>query len=338
LDLLTLFEKNFLPKPGSRLSIQNYHPKITRDMVISLNSYISEIIDSERPKFIYMPTEINFTELSTKTLSFSFPNVGLSIAIDQNVISDVTSFIASTINSEVYKNPDLPAKNAIDKVCREINSLFDILDIDAQIIGLNPDGEKLPIFKNRAGIIFDINYLSSGEKQLFVRAMALRMVNANNSVILIDEPEISMHPGWQQRIVKVYQEIGKNNQLIIATHSPHIVASVPKESVKLLKKENGKIKIVEYNEINGSYGLPVDIILKELMGLNTVRAPEMDKEIKILWDMLYQKQHDTKEFNEKYRQLEQLLGSEDEDLLLMRIEIAKLKAEKGRPNAGNQKD
>jgi predicted ATP-binding protein involved in virulence len=254
------------------------------------------------------------------------------------VISDVTSFIASTINSEVYKNPDLPAKNAIDKVCREINSLFDILDIDAQIIGLNPDGEKLPIFKNRAGIIFDINYLSSGEKQLFVRAMALRMVNANNSVILIDEPEISMHPGWQQRIVKVYQEIGKNNQLIIATHSPHIVASVPKESVKLLKKENGKIKIVEYNEINGSYGLPVDIILKELMGLNTVRAPEMDKEIKILWDMLYQKQHDTKEFNEKYRQLEQLLGSEDEDLLLMRIEIAKLKAEKGRPNAGNQKD
>lgn len=259
LDLLTLIEKNFLPKPGSRLSIQNYHPKITNDMVIRLTSYINEIIDSERPKFIYMPTEINFTELVTKTLSFSFPGVGISIDIDQNVISDVTSFIASSINSEVYKNPDLPAKNAIDKICREINSLFDILEIDAQIIGLNPNGEKLPIFKNKAGIIFDINHLSSGEKQLFVRAMALRMVNANNSVILIDEPEISMHPGWQQRIVKVYEKIGNNNQLIIATHSPHIVASVPKESVKLLKRENGQIKIIEYNEISGSYGLPVDM-------------------------------------------------------------------------------
>ncbi|MDQ1355093.1 MAG: hypothetical protein QG657_5402, partial [Acidobacteriota bacterium] len=267
--------------------------------------------------------------------SFHYP--GLSVSIDQVAIANVPSFIASTINSEVYKNPDLPAKNAIDKICREINSLFDILVIDAQMIGLNPDGEKLPIFKNSAGSVFDINHLSSGEKQLFVRAMALKMLNANNSVILIDEPEISMHPGWQQRIVKVYEKIGNNNQVIIATHSPFIVGSVPKESVKLLKRVNGQIKVVEYNEISGSYGLPVDIVLRELMDLDTVRAPEVDKEIKSLWDMLYQKQHDTKEFNEKYRQLEQWLGSEDEDLLLMRIEIAKQKAEKGKPNAGNKK-
>jgi len=338
LDLLTLFEKKFLNKPGSMLSIHNNHLKITDRVVINfLASDFSDIIESEKPKFIYMPTEINFAKLATKTLDFPLPAYDISMIIDENVISDVPSFIASTINSEVYKNPDLPAKKAIDKVCKEINSLFDILEIDAQIIGLNPDGEKLPIFKNSAGSVFDINHLSSGEKQLFVRAMALKMLNANNSVILIDEPEISMHPGWQQRIVNVYEKIGNNNQVIIATHSPFIVGSVPKESVKLLKRVNGQIKVVEYNEISGSYGLPVDIVLRELMDLNTVRAPEVDKEIKSLWDMLYQKQHDTKEFNEKYRQLEQFLGSEDEDLLLMRIEMAKLKAEKGKPNAGNKK-
>ncbi|MGV8983289.1 AAA family ATPase [Clostridium sp.] len=27
----------------------------------------------------------------------------------------------------------------------------------------------------------------------------------NNSIILIDEPEISLHPEWQQRIIKVYE-------------------------------------------------------------------------------------------------------------------------------------
>ena len=36
------------------------------------------------------------------------------------------------------------------------------------------------------------------------------------------------------------------------------------------------------------------------------------------------------EFKERYKKLENLLGSEDEDLLLMRIEIAKLKAKKGK--------
>ncbi|MCX6579233.1 MAG: ATP-binding protein [Candidatus Aminicenantes bacterium] len=341
LDFSTLYEKKLLNKPMGKFTKDRsaeYHQQITDDIQIpGLASELDDIIESERPKIIYMPTEINFTKLAAKTLSYSVPKFGISVVIDQDVIADVPSFIASSINSEVYKNPDLPAKNAIDKICREINSLFDILAIDAQIIGLNPDKEKLPKFKNSAGSVFDINHLSSGEKQLFVRAMALKMLNANNSVILIDEPEISMHPGWQQRIVKVYEQIGNNNQVIIATHSPFIVGSVPKESVKLLKRVNGQIKVVEYNEISGSYGLPVDIVLRELMDLDTVRAPEVDKEIKSLWDMLYQKQHDTKEFNEKYRQLEQFLGSEDEDLLLMRIEIAKLKVEKGKPNAGNKK-
>jgi len=303
-----------------------------------LNEKIRQINESERPKFIYMPTEINFNNFKQINLAFSKKYGGFRIVVEQAIISDMPSYLATIINREVYKNVELPAKKAIDKVCGEINSLFDILEIDARIVGLNPEGEKLPIFKNSAGVVFDIKNLSSGEKQLFIRTMALRMLNANNSIILIDEPEISMHPKWQQRIVNVYQKIGNNNQVIIATHSPHVVASVPKEGVKLLKRENGRIKVVEYDEINGSYGLPVNIVLQELMELETLRDPEVNNKIRALWDMLHQKQYDTEEFNERYRQLEELLGSEDEDLLLMRIEIAKLKLEKEKGDAGNKKD
>ncbi len=337
MDLLIPFEKDILEVPMGGLKL-NLRQKLTE--IGERNGQYSkglDIAESNRPKFIFMPTEINFKQLRTRTLDFPSPSLERFVIVDQRAIADVPSFIASAINNEVYKNPDLPAKKAIDRVCNEINLLFDILDIDAKIIGLNPEGEKLPIFKNSADKVFDINQLSSGEKQLFVRAIAMKMFNANNSIILIDEPEISMHPGWQQKIVKVYEKIGTNNQVIIATHSPHVVASVPKESVKLLKRVNGDIKVVGYDEISGSYGLPVDIVLKELMGLETVRDPEVDKEIRDLWDMLHKKQHDSKAFNEKYQPLEELLGSEDEDLLLMRIEIAKLKAEKGKGNAGNKK-
>ena len=104
-----------------------------------------------------------------------------------------------------------------------------------------------------------------------------------------------------------------------------------------MKRENGQIKVVEYDQINGAYGLPVDIVLKELMELDTVRDPDVEKEIRILWDMLHRKVYNSEEFNKRYRQLEILVGSEDEDLLLMRIEIAKLKAEEGKKNAGNKK-
>jgi len=294
-----------------------------------------EIDEKLRPRIIYMPTEINFERLKVETLSFSSPYSFKNI-VNQKAIEDVPSFIASAINSEVFKYYDLPAKYAIDRVCNEINSLFDILEIDAKVLSLNPEGEKIPIFKNIAGKVFNINELSSGEKQLFVRAMALRMLNANNSIILIDEPEISMHPKWQQRIMKVYEKMGENNQIIAATHSPHVVASVPKESVKLLKRENGQIKVVEYDEINGSYGLPVDIVLKELMELDSLRDPEVEKEIRALWEMLHQKKHNTEDFNERYQQLEKLVGSEDEELLLMRIEIAKLRSKKEKASVGNK--
>ncbi len=287
-----------------------------------------------RPRVIYMPTEINFDALKVKNLSFTAPYSFRNI-VNQGAIHDVPSFIATAINNEVYREPDQPAKRAIAKVCNEINVLFIILEIDVRMIGLSPEGERLPIFKNGAGKVFDINNLSSGEKQLFVRAMALRMLNANNSIILIDEPEISMHPAWQQRIVDVYQKIGQNNQLIFATHSPHVVASVPKESVKLLKREDGQIKMAGYEEFSGSLGLPVDIVLKDLMGLKTLRDPKVDKELKDLWALLHQGRHESEDFKKHYRELEQLLGSEDEDLLLMRIEIAKSKAAKGKNHAEN---
>jgi len=82
------------------------------------------------------------------------------------------------------------------------------------------------IFENSLGKEFDINGLASGEKQLFLRGLSLKFLEANNSIILIDEPEISLHPEWQQKIIKVYENIGINNQLIIATHSPHIVGDI----------------------------------------------------------------------------------------------------------------
>lgn len=312
-----------------------HKPGLTRGDHWKSFNYFKDMDIEVRPKIIYMPTEINFDGLETKTISFTaeyrFKNV-----VDQNTIDDVPSFIASFIYGEILRNPDLPAKQAIEKVCSEINDLFGILEIDAGITGLNPD-KKLLIFKNSAGKTFDINHLSSGEKQIFVRALALRMLHANNSIILIDEPEISMHPAWQQRIMKVYEKIGQNNQVIAATHSPHVVSSVRKESVKLLKRHDGKIEMIGYKDINGSYGLPVDIVLQELMDLKTTRDPEVDKEIGELWEMVHKQQFDKKSFKERYDKLEELLGSEDEDLLLMRIEIAKLKAQKEKSNAGNRK-
>ena len=71
--------------------------------------------------------------------------------------------------------------------------------------------------------------LSSGEKQvltLFVEALRAQM----NSFI-VDEPEISMHIDWQRALIASLRELNPASQIIVATHSPEIMADIDDERI-----------------------------------------------------------------------------------------------------------
>ena len=188
--------------------------------------------DKYKSKVIYLPTEVNFNSLKSVDRTFRY-KYKFRNEINENLISDLPSAIANKIYVEMIMNEDLPARESKEKVCKEVNSVFESMDLDIEFVGLSKDENTVPIFRNIEGKEFDINGLSSGEKQLFLRALSLKFLNVNNSIILIDEPEISLHPRWQRKIVNVYENIGENNQIIIATHSPHIIGNVKKEQLRV---------------------------------------------------------------------------------------------------------
>lgn len=66
--------------------------------------------------------------------------------------------------------------------------------------------------------------LSSGEKQLL--QLLLEVLAAEDTTVMIDEPELSMHVDWQQRLVQSMRRINPNCQLILATHSPEVMVDV----------------------------------------------------------------------------------------------------------------
>ncbi len=70
-----------------------------------------------------------------------------------------------------------------------------------------------------------LDSLSSGEKHDFIMFYELIFKSGENSVFLIDEPEISLHVAWQMEFINILQRICELNgmQAIIATHSPDIV-------------------------------------------------------------------------------------------------------------------
>ena len=73
----------------------------------------------------------------------------------------------------------------------------------------------------------DIEDLSTGELNILSILYEIIVRAEKDSVILIDEPEISLHIAWQQRLGEIIQEIVENKkgvQVILATHSPFIAA------------------------------------------------------------------------------------------------------------------
>ena len=285
------------------------------------NLTVESIIKNKIPRIIYLPTEINFRNVKFDFLPMY--KLGFLNIINSTAISDIPHYIQMRIINAANKESEKKLGNVRDEVIAEINGIFDILDMDTRLIGMSTETtEILPIFTNSSGDKFDINELSSGEKQLFLRTLAIKMLNPENSIILIDEPELSLHPKWQQKIVDVYRKIGENNQIIIATHSPHILGSVKKENIMLLDKdEDGKIVVKTGDKLYDSYGQPTERILEDIMGLKTTRNQEIFDRLKKIREMVNENKYETDEFKKDYTELKNLLGTTDEDIMLIDMEI-----------------
>jgi ABC-type lipoprotein export system ATPase subunit len=73
--------------------------------------------------------------------------------------------------------------------------------------------------------------LSAGEKQM----LSFICYNAfyRDSIVFIDEPELSLHVDWQRQLFSTLQSQKSNNQFIIATHSPFIYSKYPDQEVSV---------------------------------------------------------------------------------------------------------
>jgi len=65
--------------------------------------------------------------------------------------------------------------------------------------------------------------LSSGEKQMLVILLTVLVQDKQPCVLLMDEPEVSLHIEWQQRIISIIREMNPHAQIILTTHSPAMI-------------------------------------------------------------------------------------------------------------------
>ena len=114
----------------------------------------------------------------------------------------------------------------------------------AQLMGMKKENADLLDILVRFNAFTSIEridqpYLSSGQAQVLALITAVRSAK-EGSLILVDEPEISLHVDWQERLVEQLHAPLTGSRLIIATHSPDIVVQHRHLCTVIKSKEEGK--------------------------------------------------------------------------------------------------
>jgi AAA15 family ATPase/GTPase len=92
-------------------------------------------------------------------------------------------------------------------------------------------------------------FWSTGIKNIIARTIPLYTHKFEKSIICIDEPETSLYPDIQRKIIDIYSRLAPNNQFFYATHSPIIASSFePWEIVELKFDDEGYVYREQYWE------------------------------------------------------------------------------------------
>jgi predicted ATP-binding protein involved in virulence len=90
----------------------------------------------------------------------------------------------------------------------------------------------------------NIFHLSNGERKLFIDTLFIyeKLKNIDdNTLILLDEPDLGIHPNWQKsyikQLIKTFDNFGKKLHFVITTHSPFLLSDLPKQNVIFLEKD-----------------------------------------------------------------------------------------------------
>ena len=128
-----------------------------------------------------------------------------------------------------------------------------------------------------------VNQLSDGEKctLAMVGDLARRMAIANpraddplegEAVVLIDEIDLHLHPGWQRHIAAKLQDTFRNSQFLLSTHSPQILSHLDRRCIWILERNGSNVSAKRPQD---AYGQTASRILEDIM-----EVPARPQEVK----------------------------------------------------------
>jgi len=199
--------------------------KIIRQMIEALND--NEDLDTFNKKY---QTISDKASSLNKTLTWDerLHPINMNRLISNKDVDDFLNYFPDNHESNIFQSKNF--KFSDNKI--EETKLYKYL-LKSQMIKVD--------LLNPRNLQYNFTRLSTGEQHLITLFTRLGRNIKDNSFILLDEPDISLHPQWQKEFNKLLLKLIvkldlKNIHIIITTHSPFILSDLPKENVIFLEK------------------------------------------------------------------------------------------------------
>lgn len=252
-----------------------------------LNAYVDRLVDAYNdglpfslPIFVYYGTGRGVFDVPQRKRAFR-KEFSRFEALDGALESraNFKRFVEYFYTLEDAENRERNARKSFDYKLPELRA------IRAAVQRMMPDFSN-PRSVQPAGLMLDwtvdsvtkplrIEQLSDGYRTTLAMVMdiAARMAEANpeaddplatEGVILIDEVDLHLHPGWQQRIIPDLLRTFPNAQFIVSTHSPQVVSTVPPQSLRVIDWPDDEPRLVP---VGFSEGAEAQQMLTQVLGV-----------------------------------------------------------------------
>ena len=258
---------------------------------------------------------------SSSILARAFDEDGHLVHVSDN---DLRTILGKWSNLHYRRNGS--QSSTIDDPFAELNLWFGKLFPGKSLVGSAPkrnpaqvlEAEDFWIKDERTGSEYELANMSGAERAIFPILLDFVNWDINNSIVIIDEVELHLHPPLQQALIKVLPMLGKNNQFIITTHSPHVLSMVHPEQVIVLKDFSA------HRLDRNTLGRDSNSILNEVFGI-TERPHEYAVKLNRFYDSLDKRDEATATLI--FEELQKDWGGNDLEIVKAEWRLMDLKSE-----------
>ncbi|WP_316801437.1 AAA family ATPase [Pedobacter frigidisoli] len=245
-----------------------------------------------------------FSDLEEKYKGKEYPpqklNVYQRLVKEEGVIKSLSDFCnrlfsegrlqknrkGSSIKKIAYNLVEESSFQLLKKEAELLDHLRAIGLLYAPEISLNQSGE------------YNLQESSSGEYHFFSSMVALMATVKMNSLIFLDEPEVSLHPNWQMKYLSFLRSLFSDENyntchILVATHSHFLISDLEGDNSKIIglkkvnnSKDGNNIQVVDLPRNVDTYGWSAEDVLYNVFDVLTVRNKYIADEIGGILDLL----------------------------------------------------